>query len=334
MVSADPSFGPPRIPVGLRVLGKVNPGWAVQQVGTGKPDKPKIRESQYISAPAVRGRLQDGKLDEAADFLKAVVRTEPQNLQANLLLGDYFRGKGNLEAAIQHLETAYKVSPPSIELKLRLAALYAQSGRIEQGLVLAREVTTSQPKLAAGHYVMGQLQLERGDLQQAADALNTAISLQPNLGAAYFLRGTVHERKGERDRAIVAYRKAQSLSPKNPAVLNNLAWIYASRSENLEEALSLALGAQKLAPDSPAILDTVGFVHYKRKEYSKAEPVLRRAAELGAKMAPIHYHLGMTYYRLGKQEDAIASLKRSLQLDGQFSDADEARRVLRELGAS
>ena len=66
--------------------------------------------------------LQDGKPDEAADFLKAVVRTEPQNLQANLLLGDYFRGKGNLEAALQHLETANKVSPPSNELKLRLVA--------------------------------------------------------------------------------------------------------------------------------------------------------------------------------------------------------------------
>jgi hypothetical protein len=42
----------------------------------------------------------------------------------------------------------------------------------------------------------------------------------------------------------------------------------------------------------------------------------------------------MTYYRLGRKEDAIASLKRSLQLDGRFSDADEARRVLQELGAS
>src|SRR5439155_21266139 len=71
-----------------------------------------------------------------------------------------------------------------------------------------------------------------------------------------------------------------------------------------------------------------------RKEYSKAEPVLKKAAELGTRIAPIHYHLGMTYYRLGRKEDAIASLKRSLQLDGQFSEADEARRVLRGLGAS
>ncbi|PYN34212.1 MAG: hypothetical protein DME01_16255 [Candidatus Rokuibacteriota bacterium] len=44
-----------------------------------------------------------------------------------------------------------------------------------------------------------------------------------------------------------------------------------------------------------------------RTEPQKAEPVLRKAAELGARIAPIHYHLGMTYYRLGRKEDAIAS---------------------------
>jgi TolA-binding protein len=56
--------------------------------------------------------------------------------------------------------------------------------------------------------------------------------------------------------------------------------------------------------------------------------------ELGPKIAPIHYHLGMTYYQLGKKEDAAAALKRSLQIDERFPDAQEARRVLRELGAS
>ena len=117
-------------------------------------------------------------------------------------------------------------------------------------------------------------------------------------------------------------------------MLNNLAWIYASRAENLDEALSLVLSAQGITPNSPAILDTVGFVYYQRKEYVKAEPVLRRAAELGDRMAPVHYHLGMTYYRVGKKQDAIASLKRSLQLDETSPDAAEARRVLRELGAS
>ena len=115
---------------------------------------------------------------------------------------------------------------------------------------------------------------------------------------------------------------------------NNLAWIYASRTQNLAEALTLALSAQEAAPNSASVLDTVGFVYYQRGEYAKAEPILKRAAELGARIAPVHHHLGMTYYQLGKKEDAIVSLRRSLQLDEKSTDAVEARRVLRELGAS
>jgi len=42
----------------------------------------------------------------------------------------------------------------------------------------------------------------------------------------------------------------------------------------------------------------------------------------------------MTYYQMGKKDEAIASLRRSLQLDQKFSDEREARRVLKELGAS
>jgi hypothetical protein len=39
----------------------------------------------------------------------------------------------------------------------------------------------------------------------------------------------------------------------------------------------------------------------------------------------------MTYYRLGKKEDAVFALRRSLQLDGKLAEADEVRRALTEL---
>jgi tetratricopeptide (TPR) repeat protein len=290
----------------------------------------------FVPANLALGMLRygDGRWDEAADYLKAVIRVEPQNLQANLLLSEYFRGKGNLEAQIHHLEVVNRVSPPDAELKLRLAHAYAQSGRVDQGLLLAKEAA-SQPRVAAAAYlVVGQLELQRGALPQAAEALNTAIKLQPNLAPAYFVRATVYERAGETNKAIGAYRKALTLNPKDPAVLNNLAWIYASREENLDEAIALALRAQDLAPNSASILDTLGFVYYRRKEYAKAELALKKAAELDATLAAVHYHLGMTFYRLGKKEEAIASLKRSLQLDEKSPDVAEARRLLLELGSS
>jgi cytochrome c-type biogenesis protein CcmH/NrfG len=49
--------------------------------------------------------------DEAAELLKTVVRAEPTNVQANIMLGDYYERKGNRELALQHLEAAHRVNP-------------------------------------------------------------------------------------------------------------------------------------------------------------------------------------------------------------------------------
>jgi len=85
---------------------------------------------------------------------------------------------------------------------------------------------------------------------------------------------------------------------------------------------------------SKHVLDTLGWIQYRRGAYVDAEKTLSRAADKAPNNATLRYHLGMTYYQLGRKEDAIASLKRSLQLDEKSTDAAEARRVLRELGAS
>jgi len=62
--------------------------------------------------------------------------------------------------------------------------------------------------------------------------------------------------------------------------------------------------------------------------------VLKRAVELDARLAPIQYHLGVAYARLGRKDEAVGALRRALQIDDRFPDADAARRLLKELGAS
>jgi Flp pilus assembly protein TadD len=78
-------------------------------------------------------------------------------------------------------------------------------------------------------------------------------------------------------------------------------------------------------------MDTLGFVHYQRGEYPQAEPLLKKAAEIAPNNATIAYHLGMAYYKLGRRDDAAASLRRSLQLQETIPQANEIRSLLAEL---
>jgi len=72
-------------------------------------------------------------------------------------------------------------------------------------------------------------------------------------------------------------------------------------------------------------------VYYRRGEYKKAEPVLKKAVELVTNDGAFFYHLGMTYYKLGRRDDAASALGRSLQLDGTIPQAAAIRTVLDEL---
>ena len=84
-------------------------------------------------------------------------------------------------------------------------------------------------------------------------------------------------------------------------------------------------------PALAGVLDTLGFVHLQRREYDRAEPVLRQAVELAVSEGTIQYHLGLTYFRMGRRGDAAAWLRRSLQ-DPRLAEAAAARQLLRELG--
>ena len=61
---------------------------------------------------------------------------------------------------------------------------------------------------------------------------------------------------------------------------NSLAYCYAQKGENLDEALSLVEAALKAEPDNYTMLDTKGWVLYKMGKKNEAKVVLEKALEL------------------------------------------------------
>ena len=84
----------------------------------------------------------------------------------------------------------------------------------------------------------------------------------------------------EWDRAIAEYKKALGYEPTNIEVPYKLAYIYAQRKD-WNESLRTYLGITRLAPN-----------------YTQ-----------------IHYNLGITYYNLGKIDDAIQEFEKTVELD-------------------
>ena len=78
------------------------------------------------------------------------------------------------------------------------------------------------------------------------------------------------------------------------SALNNLAYLYAERLNDLDKAYDLARKARDLQGNDPAIADTLGWVLSKRGDYQQALTILQESAEKLPDNPEIQFHLGMT----------------------------------------
>jgi tetratricopeptide (TPR) repeat protein len=180
--------------------------------------------------------------------------------------------------------------------------------------------------------IKGTVLIGQGNAKGALDAFTAAVKLAPDLAPAYRGQGQAFQALGQVDRAIDSYERALKLNDRDPGTLNNLAWIYAEERKAPDKALPLAAKANQLAPGVPEIMDTLGWVQYRKGAYNDAQKTLAQAVEKASSNAKIHYHLGMTYEKLGRRSDAVSSLRRAAQLDAALAKTEGIEARIKELG--
>src|SRR4029434_9257110 len=102
-----------------------------------------------------------------------------------------------------------------------------------------------------------------------------------------------------------------SINPDLVPALNNLAYLYTERLNDLNKAYDLARKARDLQGEDDWVGDTLGWVLYKRGDYQKALPILQQSAQKAGDNPEIQFHLGMTAYMMGNADLARAALQKA-----------------------
>src|SRR3970282_1155612 len=85
---------------------------------------------------------------------------------------------------------------------------------------------------------------------------------------------------GEFDAMVVELRKAIEINPKNTDALNYLGYSFAERNINIAAAYELIQRALEINPGNGFIIDSLGWVYYRQGKYDLALKTLRKAAEI------------------------------------------------------
>jgi len=130
------------------------------------------------------------------------------------------------------------------------------------GCSLPRIIVLEDPLSPEEHLNLGVAYESKGEWESAIREYKAASKKLP---VAYTYLGNVSFQEGEYGAAEEYYREAMKKDPENADAYNNLAWLYCTKGERLEEAERLALRAMELNPSKRDIYqDTLNQVRAAR----------------------------------------------------------------------
>ena len=281
------------------------------------------KEPNSIPAHQLLAQLSLMEGDEAKAFVhfKRVLELQPRNVNLMLLLANKEEKDGDEDVARELLEKVLMMEPGQVEAVVKLTYLEARAGRWDEAFTLARSLSGEKVGAGGRFELEGNLFMLRNDYENAFKSYDQAVkvsSSEPlvlkryqahkqldNNAAIVLLERWIerhpanfrvrmllateymnHSRNAEAKAHFESILKEQ---PRNPAALNNLAWLYTEEKDRY--AIDIAKKAYEIRPNSAAILDTYGWALVQFGDKKMGLELLEASFEKAPEDATIRHHL-------------------------------------------
>ncbi|MCH9844773.1 MAG: hypothetical protein K0U39_04620 [Alphaproteobacteria bacterium] len=168
-------------------------------------------------------------------------------------------------------------------------------------------------------------------MEQGADApfySQDDITQWLNFSRLFYLRGIAYERLGKHRLADKDLLFAVALNPSNANTLNYLAYGWADRNVNIDDAIFLLKRAVAADKNNAAIIDSLAWAYYKAGDYQIATNFLEQAVQIMPYDPEINDHLGDAYWQLGLKRQARFQWQRAID---QAPEADMLKKITKKL---
>jgi tetratricopeptide (TPR) repeat protein len=260
-----------------------------------------LRDEPSIRLNLALALYKAGRNDESIPELEQVVRADPGNLQAVLLLAD------TLLTAERYEEVITLLTPLDEAFEHNLAYAYLL------GTALLRTDDTQQAQAyidrifkdgdtAEGRLLMGMALMSRQDHPAAVKELARAVEINPDLPTVQLTYGRALLATGDRESAWRAFRRAAEQAPDSFDA--NLALGNVLRLEQkYDEALVYLRRAQAIRPKDLGLRHALAASYLGAGNAEAALELLEPLVQEAPDFVDAHVLLGTTYYRLRRRED-------------------------------
>jgi len=273
-----------------------------------------------------------GDFDQAKRAYERAASADANSWNIHYRLGLAYLRTNDYKGAEDELEKALELKPYVEGVRFILARVYTHNLKYDEA-IKEYDSLLVKPLVELNEidvrFDLMQLYVKQKNWQSAEIECHKILEKNPDEPNAHFYLGYIYSESSEVDNAIKEFNRAIEINPNHSPAMNSLSYLYAQRGENLDNALNLVQKALELDPSNSAYLDTLGWVYFKKGDLDNALRYLKNASVL-SNDPEVYEHLGDTYLKLGKLNDAKKNWQKCLEIDSKrIGIKDKIRNIKR-----
>ncbi len=291
-------------------------------------------QSPELAAQLAELYFRTGRIREAVETAKAIVKKDPDNLDAHKVLGSiYLRSLGQqtnspsqiaptvqmVDLAIAEYLKIVALEPNNVENHLLLGQLYSvkhDSAKAESEFQIARSLEPESEDVVMS---LARLYAQDGDLQRSADLLASVPEDQRSPQMEFAL-GATYEQLKQPAKAVQAYQSAAEMDPENVSITRSLAQALLADNQ-LDAALKQYQILQKADPQDVNTLNRICEIQRRMGKYTDALATARAALAKDPTSLEAGYNEGLLLDVLGRYDESIAAYKQMLDVTSHANGA-------------
>ena len=194
-----------------------------------------------------------------------------------------------------------------------------QSRNFQAGQDLLEKVRDKDPQMYVVPFMLGEAEARRENWAAAATELKKCLELNPNFDQAMTGLARALYHLGDAVGAKSWVEKALKYNPQNYRAWYEMA-IIQSKTDKISAA-SAYDKALAIQPNFALGQRGLGMLLFQQQNYADAAKHLARSVDLGLSDAKLFNFLGIAYSRTNRQQKAIDSYHKALQIDPQLAEA-------------
>jgi tetratricopeptide (TPR) repeat protein len=280
--------------------------------------------------------LNEKKTKDAEDLFRRAWESDSTNLRGLLGEARAYLLDNQPDKAIQIVQAEVQKNPKRLDLQSALGNTLVSANQTDKGIAVFQDLMTkvSEPRQQSDLWTrIGEAYLRKGDREQSINAIEKARQGQPNNASLLVDLAMLYETQNKMDVARKDYEQAVKMDPNNALALNNLAYLIAQSSGDLDIALTYATRAKQRLPGHPEINDTLGWIYLKKNLTDNAVDTFKTLIVQSPQNPTYHYHYAMALAQKGDRETAKKECQTALSARPRKEEEAEIRQLMTKLGA-